>query len=73
MKDFDMANHMNIVRFRPKPEWKERVIQAHRDFNIVSWVCNAIEWQSKQHMERAMPKLVLFLDQWQPTSSGNFL
>ena len=56
-----MANHMNIVRFRLKPELKERVIQAHRDFNIVSWdgakilklvdcadwVCDILEWQSK--------------------------
>ncbi len=32
-----VANHMNIVRFRLKPELKERVMQAHRDFNIVSW------------------------------------
>ena len=78
MKGFDMASHINIVRFRLKPELKERVIQAHRDFNIVSWdsakslklvdcgdwVCDAIEWQSKQYMERAMPKLVLFLQQW---------
>ena len=56
-----MASHINIVRFRLKPELKERVIQAHRDFNIVSWdsakslklvdcgdwVCDAIESQSK--------------------------
>ena len=56
-----MANHMSIVRFRLKPELKERVMQVPRYFNIVSWdsakslkrvdcgdwVCDAIEWQSK--------------------------
>ncbi len=56
-----MANHMSIVRFRLKPELKERVMQVPRYFNIVSWdgaktlklvdcadwVCDILEWQSK--------------------------
>ncbi len=61
MKGFDVANHMSIVRFRLKPELKERVMQVPRYFNIVSWdgaktlklvdcadwVCDILEWQSK--------------------------
>ena len=36
MNGDDMARHMDIVRFKPKPELKERVTQVHRDFDLSS-------------------------------------
>ena len=78
MKSNDMAKHMNIVDLKPRPEVKEGVIEAHKQFDLRSWdgalslklidwgewVCGVIEWQSKEDMEQAMPKFGLFLDQW---------
>ena len=28
------------------------------------WFCGVIEWEKAEHLEKAMPKLVTFLDQW---------
>ena len=68
---------MNIVRFKPNLEVKERVIENNKQFDLSSWdgasspklidcgewICGVFEWESKKHMEQAMSKLVAFLDQ----------
>lgn len=34
------------------------------------WVCGVIEWESKDHMEQAMSKLVGFMEQWRGPSEN---
>jgi len=67
---------MNIVRFKPKPGQKDAVIKAHAEIDISTWpgcismrmidagdvLCGFGEWESMEHMQKAMPQMIALLD-----------
>jgi len=73
-----MGKHMNIVRYKPKDDMRDQIIKAHEEMDISEWdgalsmklvdcgewLCGMIEWDNPECLEKAMPQLISFLDEW---------